>query len=530
STQMNLGTAYREKGDFEKAMMHCIEGRNIIEDTDDNLLKAKMDDILQALYNSRTDYKKAIQHGESALKMARKSKDVMFLQQCLVNLGMNYIAIKKYAEAERLLNESLTIAKARGNKRVEAAALMNLAEMALNSRDAVKLKHYTRQSLKLHSEIGSVDGVAVAHRAMGIAFLLEANIDSATWYANKAFVIDKENNLRRETLEILNLLAGISFASGKMKEGFDYAQQFSDTLKLIVNEIVSQQSADLEKKYESEKKQNQISQLQSQSLLQQYSIRQKSTLNYILAGSAVAIMVIALLSYRTYKNRQKFQQQKIDKLETEKQLAATEAVLKGEEQERTRLAKELHDGLGGILSGIKFSFNAMKGNIIMTPENTLAFERSIDMLDSSIKEMRRVAHNMMPEALVKFGLNIALQDFCNDINQSGAIQVNYQSIGVEKLEIEQTKAINIYRIAQELVNNTMKHAAAKTAIVQLTKTNGLLALTVEDDGKGFDTSILGQSKGIGWTNIQNRIDFLQGTMDVRSEKEKGTSVHIEINL
>ncbi|MGZ8538678.1 MAG: sensor histidine kinase, partial [Flavisolibacter sp.] len=180
--------------------------------------------------------------------------------------------------------------------------------------------------------------------------------------------------------------------------------------------------------------------------------------------------------------------------------------------------------------GIKFSFNAMKGNIIMTPENTLAFERSIDMLDSSIKEMRRVAHNMMPEALVKFGLNIALQDFCNDINQSGAIQVNYQSIGVEKLEIEQTKAINIYRIAQELVNNTMKHAAAKTAIVQLTKTNGLLALTVEDDGKGFDTSILGQSKGIGWTNIQNRIDFLQGTMDVRSEKEKGTSVHIEINL
>ena len=74
----------------------------------------------------------------------------------------------------------------------------------------------------------------------------------------------------------------------------------------------------------------------------------------------------------------------------------------------------------------------MKGNLIMTPDNEQAFERSMDMLDSSIKEMRRVAHNMMPEALVKFGLDTALQDFCNEINQSGALKVNYQSIGLER--------------------------------------------------------------------------------------------------
>ena len=158
-------------------------------------------------------------------------------------------------------------------------------------------------------------------------------------------------------------------------------------------------------------------------------------------------------------------------LETEKQLTATEAVLKGEEQERTRLAKDLHDGLGGMLSGIKYSFQTMKRNLIMTPENQQAFERSMDMLDSSIKEMRRVAHNMMPEALVKFGLDTALKDFCNDINQSGALQVNYQSIGMENAVLDQTTAITIYRIVQELINNTMKHAAAKTAIVQVSKTN-----------------------------------------------------------
>ena len=116
----------------------------------------------------------------------------------------------------------------------------------------------------------------------------------------------------------------------------------------------------------------------------------------------------------------------------------------------------------------------MKGNLIMTPENAQAFERSMDMLDSSIKEMRRVAHNMMPEALVKFGLDTALKDFCNDINQSGALKINYQSIGLENGGIEQTIAITIYRIVQELINNTMKHAAATTAIVQVTKSNNRL--------------------------------------------------------
>ena len=222
-----------------------------------------------------------------------------------------------------------------------------------------------------------------------------------------------------------------------------------------MNEQVIKSTTELEKKYESEKKDKQI-------ILQKSQLQKRRILNYVLIGSAATLFIISLLSYRNYKQKQKLQQQRINELEKEKQLTATEAVLKGEEQERTRLAKDLHDGLGGMLSGIKYSFNTMKGNLIMTPDNAQAFERSMDMLDSSIKEMRRVAHNMMPEALVKFGLDTALKDFCNDINQSGALQVSYQSIGVENAVIEQTTAITIYRIVQELINNTMKHAAAKT--------------------------------------------------------------------
>jgi signal transduction histidine kinase len=172
----------------------------------------------------------------------------------------------------------------------------------------------------------------------------------------------------------------------------------------------------------------------------------------------------------------------------------------------------------------------MKGNLIMTPDNQQAFERSMDMLDSSIKEMRRVAHNMMPEALVKFGLDTALKDFCNEINQNGIVKIDYQSIDMETAGIDQTTAINIYRIVQELVNNILKHASAKSVFLQVTNTNGQLAVTVEDDGKGFDTTILSLEKGMGWNNIQSRIKFLNGKIDVQSDPGKGTSIHFELNI
>ena len=169
----------------------------------------------------------------------------------------------------------------------------------------------------------------------------------------------------------------------------------------------------------------------------------------------------------------------------------------------------------------------MKSNLIMTPDNAQAFERSIDMLDSSIKEMRRVAHNLMPEALVKFGLDTSLKDFCSDINQTGALQVSYQSIGLENESIDQTTAIGIYRIIQELINNTLKHAGAKNAIIQLSKSADNITLTVEDDGKGFDTAVLKTATGIGWSNILHRVAFLKGKLDVNAQPGKGTSVLIE---
>jgi signal transduction histidine kinase len=345
-----------------------------------------------------------------------------------------------------------------------------------------------------------------------------------------ALAITESYNLVPEKSKMLNNLANISFSLQDIKTGYSYSQQSKLLQDSLLNENIQKNALNLEKKYQFRQKEIRIKQLETEKKLYQLSLHQKNILNHILIVGGVTLLIISLLSYRNYKQKQKLQQQRINELETQQQLIATEAVLKGEEQERTRIAKDLHDGLGGMLSGIKFSFNGMKGNLIMTPENTQAFERSMDMLDSSIKEMRRVAHNMMPEALVKFGLDTALKDFCNEINNSGALKISYQSIGLENVTLEQTTAITIYRIIQELISNTLKHASAKTAIVQVTKSGSLLAITVEDDGKGFDTKILDWSKGMGWVNIKHRVDFLKGRLDVNSQLGNGTSVQIEVDI
>jgi signal transduction histidine kinase len=202
----------------------------------------------------------------------------------------------------------------------------------------------------------------------------------------------------------------------------------------------------------------------------------------------------------------------------------------GEEQERARLAKDLHDGLSGMLSGIKYSLQDMKGYLIMTEENRQAFERSIDMLDSSIQEMRRVAHNMMPEVLVRYGLDAALKDYVGEINHTGIVKVIYQSMGMENKNIEKSSAIAIYRIVQELLNNVIKHAEATVVLVQLFSENGKLVVNVEDNGKGFDTKLCEEKGGMGWRNIRSRVDLLNGKIDLQSSADHGTAVSIEFDL
>jgi signal transduction histidine kinase len=524
----NIGEAYKFLSDYENGLQYTLDAVRILDGKGYTNIEANLYGGLQGTYLMLKQYDKAIEYGAKAVEIGRKLTDKSSLVSSLANMANCYGELKKFTEAKKMYAEAISIAKKIFSKSIEAMCYEGLADIALKENQLSLLKTYADHALSLHFETGNNFGIMASKQALAIYYLSTKNFTESGKFANEALDIASTENYLEAKAEVLSTLSAISFAVNDFKSGFNYGDESDKITESIFTESVAQKDAQSRVKYETEKKEIQIKQLEAEKKVHQLTISRKNTLNYILIGGAAVLFIISLLLYSNYKKKQTLQQQRINELEKEKQLTATEAVLKGEEQERTRLAKDLHDGLGGMLSGIKYSLNNMKGNLIMTPDNAQAFERSMDMLDSSIQEMRRVAHNMMPEALVKFGLDTALKDFSTEINRSGALQVSYQSLGMENATIDQTTAITAYRIVQELINNTMKHASARTAIVQVTKSNEQLTITVEDDGKGFDTANLRQSTGIGWTNIQSRIEYLKGRLDIQSDPGKGSSVHIEL--
>jgi signal transduction histidine kinase len=213
--------------------------------------------------------------------------------------------------------------------------------------------------------------------------------------------------------------------------------------------------------------------------------------------------------------------------EKEKQIAALTGILQGQEEERKRMAKDLHDGIGSLLSGVKLSLSGMKGNQIIDAEHTLAFTNAIAQLDNAINEMRRVAHNMMPEALSQFGLVAAIGNLCETLTTNGKIKIHFEQINFTQ-RFDGDFEIMVYRIVQELINNAIKHAQCKNIVVQLSQSEKTILLTVEDDGKGMEASQT--SGGSGLQNVKSRVEYLKGGMNVKSELGKGTSVVISIQL
>ena len=231
--------------------------------------------------------------------------------------------------------------------------------------------------------LSSEEGIAACYLNLGLLPKGQRVSCALLWTRSKRL------NVPLGKMLSLKLLTEIEEKSGNVAKAFDYQKQLiivSDSMK---KEKVERQMHEIETKYQNEKKEKEILQLQKSNALQSLSLQKQSTFNYFLVGSIVALLVTGFLGYRNLRHRQllakqhdQLQQQRIRELEKDKQLVAVDALLKGQEEERSRMAKDLHDGLGGILSGVKLSLGAMKGNMLLSDENTRLFSTSVGSIGS----------------------------------------------------------------------------------------------------------------------------------------------------
>ena len=507
----------------DSAVKYAIHSINLTTEIRDTTNLATNYGNLCWLYMDLNQYDKALEYGQKGVKAGEQYADTVGLLIAINNLALCNIRMNKNDKAIELLKKQYEIGKRVNRERSVRNALINLAYAYYEAGDMEGLEKSTAL-LNEYNNNDNIDGLnkCLQYISNAYNYTFQKKFQLAENQLLEGLKIAKTDSLIDPLLTIYGTLSKVKFAQHEFVAGNYYEEKWDSLDQAEKDNKLAEYEAELETKYETEKKDTQLK-------LQHSEIEKRRGINHAISVIIFFILVIFLLMYRNFKQKQKLHEQRIIQLEAEKQLSATEAVLKGEEQERTRLAKDLHDGLGGMLSGIKFSLNTMKENLIMTPDNAYAFERSIDMLDSSIQEMRRVAHNLMPETLLKYGLDTALKDFCSFINGSGVLKVNYQSFGLENIQMEESVSVSVYRIIQELVNNILKHANARVALVQLTFSGETLLIDVEDDGKGFGLTVLDKQKGIGWKNIYCRLEYLNGKLDVQSQPGKGTSIHIEIN-
>lgn len=368
---------------------------------------------------------------------------------------------------------------------------------------------------------------------IGIDYLKLKKFDSAEFYFKKSYDISIKYKYKPKVLLSLISLSDLAETKGNYEEAYNYKKKQASFADSLVKEQNQYRVLLLDGEFAAQKRASEIKQLQQDKQLQAMSLERKSTLNYLLVGSIVILLVLGFLVYRNLhhrhtlaKQKEQLQQQRIRELEKDRQLIAVDSMLRGQEEERSRMAKDLHDGLGGMLSGVKLSLGAMKGNIILSEDNTKLFGRVLDQLDHSINEMRRIAHNMMPEALVKLGLRQAIQDYCDGLNESSKMNFKTQFYGLEN-RLDASAEIVVYRIVQELLNNVVKHSNASEALVQVMRHENNLTITIEDNGHGFDVNVIDEKKSAGLANVRSRVDYLKGQMDIQSSQPNGTSVHID---
>jgi two-component system, NarL family, sensor kinase len=535
--QHNFGVIHHYKGQYDSAMNFYQEAARLYKELNDDGLLFLTYNNLSTLYTQILDNNNALKYAKECAEISNRLNDPFKISVASLAMAAAKSELKDYQGMDTLVNKVITISRQSGNYYMLGMGYKFLGKYQMESTKENKAALSSlKAALDNMIKAGNDYEIAAANQNLGYGYFVNDDHEKAVHYSRIAIEQSKKLGLPQIEQYTLKNLSELEEKRKDFVAAYGYLKDYVSVNNSVITKTHQENIQALEAKYQSEIKDARITQLNGEKQIQTLSLQQKSTLNYFLITFVAALLITGFLGYRNFRNRQLLakqqdvlRQQQIRELEKDKQLVAVDSMLKGQEDERSRIARDLHDGLGGLLSGVKFSLSNMKDNLIITPDNMIVFERSLDMLDTSIKELRRVAHNMMPEILAKFGLDEALKEYCNTVNSTKLLAVKYQSLGMETRLATATEII-VYRIVQELLNNVLKHAGASETFVQLIRQDERLNIVVEDNGRGFDTALLNNNTGAGWANIRSRVEYLKGQLDIHSGQGKGTLVNIEFNL
>ena len=477
-TYNELAKLYRKTKDFELSLENYDKALVLYSAIKDSSGISMILNESGMVHEFKKDYQKALDNYQASLKIATSIHDSIGISYALSFIGGTYTIQKKYDIAEGYLLKSLAMRQLVADSLAIALNYNDLGMNASAAEDYVKGEDWLQRSNAIANQINYPE-------------LLSAN------YNQLALNEEKKGNYK------------------KALEYFRHKTILEDSIYSIEK---SEQIEQLSTQYQTQKKEKQL-------LLQSAEIKRK---NSVIAGVIISMVLLVLLGISYYRRRKLKEYAEFQNQLSQKKHEATQAVFEAEEREKLRIARDLHDGVGQLMTAAKMNLSAFYHDISFKEESHKhRVAKIMDIVDDSCREIRTVSHNMIPNALINSTLAKALQSFVDQLDNK-SLHVHLFTEGLMD-DINSNTQMMVYRIIQECVNNVIKHAGATVLDITVVNDDDELSVTIEDNGKGF--VVLGdKSEGLGMQTIKARTDYLNGNLEISSTPGKGTVVSINIPI
>lgn len=520
---LNIAIAYESKRDYVNTMKYALGALPVFEKLGDNNGKGRVLNILGITSNIQGEFNKAKEYFFEYNALVKSVKDSSEIATSYNNIGSTYSSMHRDDSALYFLKKSLQMNLAISDNDGAGKNYENIASIYEDKKDYANALTYHLKSMNIYKTAGNRRFLCHSYFNVGHIYKKMKDTANALKWFDKALKLGKSINENETVADSYKELAGIQANDNQFKVAYESLRASASARDSILNEATTKAVEEYKIKYETEKKEHQVIELRQQTALQQLQLEQK---NIYLGVAALIILVVAAVGYLVYSRRKANERVAIQKEINRQQEITANEILNAEERERRRMGSDLHDGVGQLLSTALLNLNRLvKLDGFNTEQQKLA-DLSLSLVSDGYDEVRSISHQIIPNALLKYGLSAAVRDFLSKIDEH-VMKVSLETVGITERLNEQLETI-LYRVIQETVNNVIKHAKANRLSIQLVKDEDGISLSVEDNGKGFDVNKLDKSAGIGMKNIYSRIAFLKGIIDIQSGEGKGTLISIYI--
>ncbi|HKC67823.1 MAG TPA: ATP-binding protein, partial [Bacteroidia bacterium] len=420
--------------------------------------------------------------------LAKKNNIKKILGSAYLNIGLAMFVKNNFVLAEQYLINSLAIRKEVNDKSGEALVLSNLSDLYFKTKKYTQLEKYLKEAIAINTEIGDSLQLKDCYFKFSELYALQKNYTGA----------------------------------------YSYRLLYEDLNDRVHNSENTRIITEMQTKYETEKKEKEIEHLDKENNKKELEITKKQNQIIIVGGISLCILA-ALIALYFYSNAQKQQQivlkeKELGLLKEQKQKEIIETIITTEEKERKKIASDLHDGLGQILTAAKINL----GNLNKEEVAKEKLENVAELVNAALHESKAMALNLMPLSLKENGLTESIKNICTKYNKPDVQEISFSTYNLPNT-LEPIVEINVYRICQELINNAVKYSKATKVFLQLFCRDNKLIIQIEDNGIGFDKNNLKQ-ESLGMNILKERVTLLNGEMEIDSVLTKGTNIFIELSL